>query len=57
MSNFNAQNIYDAFREVERLRELVDKYHKELKRKDQIIMELKNLTIEEVKGKQNDERK
>lgn len=37
----DAKNIYDAFREVERLRELVDKYHKELKRKDVLIENLR----------------
>ena len=37
----NAQNIYDAFVEIQRLRELIDKYHKEIKRKDILIENLR----------------
>ena len=45
----DAKNIYDAFVEIERLKKLVERYHKELKRKDLIITELKNLIIDNFK--------
>lgn len=37
----NAKNIYDAFVEIERLKKLVERYHKELKRKDTLIEALR----------------
>lgn len=47
----NAKNIYDAFVEIERLRKLIDMYHKELKRKDTIIENLRKELLKQYENK------
>lgn len=47
----DAKNIYDAFVEVERLKQLIEKYHKELKRKDIIIENLRKELLKQYENK------
>lgn len=54
----DARNIHDVFLENQRLKELCEKYSKEIRRKDDIIKTYKNFIIEELKKEiGNDERK
>lgn len=54
----DARNIHDVFLENQHLKELCEKYSKEIRRKDDIIKTYKNFIIEELKKEiGNDERK
>lgn len=54
----DARNIHDVFLENKQLKDLCEKYSKEIRRKDDIIKTYKNFIIEELKKEMgNDERK